>query len=64
MCCCYVYSKWRGPAGAEAARTKVIISCMGKRSGGADRDRTDDLLHAMQALFQLSYGPTLLLKTI
>ena len=25
--------------------------------GGADRDRTDDLLHAMQALFQLSYGP-------
>ncbi|MDE0767816.1 MAG: hypothetical protein OSB19_05440, partial [Opitutaceae bacterium] len=21
------------------------------------RDRTDDLLHAMQALFQLSYGP-------
>ncbi len=27
------------------------------QSGGADRDRTDDLLHAMQALFQLSYGP-------
>ena len=27
-------------------------------SGGADRDRTDDLLHAMQALFQLSYGPS------
>ena len=25
--------------------------------GGADRARTDDLLHAMQALFQLSYGP-------
>ena len=24
---------------------------------GADRDRTDDLLHAMQALSQLSYGP-------
>ncbi len=27
------------------------------RNGGARRDRTDDLLHAMQALFQLSYGP-------
>ena len=27
-------------------------------SGGANRDRTDDLLHAMQALSQLSYGPT------
>ena len=25
--------------------------------GGADRDRTDDLLNANQALFQLSYGP-------
>ena len=27
--------------------------------GGADRDRTDDLLNANQALFQLSYGPAL-----
>ena len=26
--------------------------------GGANRDRTDDLLHAMQALSQLSYSPT------
>jgi hypothetical protein len=25
---------------------------------GADRDRTDDLLHAMQALSQLSYSPS------
>ncbi len=30
---------------------------MPTEAGGADRDRTDDLLHAMQALFQLSYGP-------
>jgi hypothetical protein len=28
------------------------------QSGGARRDRTADLLHAMQALSQLSYGPT------
>jgi hypothetical protein len=27
--------------------------------GGAKRDRTADLLHAMQALSQLSYGPNL-----
>jgi hypothetical protein len=27
-------------------------------NGGAERDRTDDLLHAMQALSQLSYSPT------
>ena len=25
--------------------------------GGPNRSRTDDLLHAMQALYQLSYGP-------
>ena len=28
------------------------------KSGGARRNRTDDLLHAMQALSQLSYDPT------
>ena len=28
-----------------------------KRNGGADRDRTDDLLNAIQALSQLSYSP-------
>ena len=28
---------------------------------GADRARTDDLLHAMQALSQLSYGPVVFL---
>ena len=28
------------------------------KPGGARRDRTADLLHAMQALSQLSYGPT------
>ena len=27
--------------------------------GGAKRDRTADLLHAMQALSQLSYSPTM-----
>ena len=27
-------------------------------SGGGKRDRTADLLHAMQALSQLSYSPT------
>ena len=27
------------------------------KGGGASRDRTGDLLHAMQALSQLSYGP-------
>ena len=30
-----------------------------RRSGGARRDRTDDILLAKQALSQLSYGPNL-----
>ena len=30
---------------------------MGTGLGGAGRDRTDDLLNAIQALSQLSYGP-------
>lgn len=29
------------------------------KSGGDDRDRTDDLHNAIVALFQLSYVPTL-----
>jgi hypothetical protein len=29
-----------------------------KKFGGANRNRTDDLLNAIQALSQLSYGPT------
>ena len=34
---------------AECAITKTF--------GGADRTRTDDPLHAMQVLYQLSYNP-------
>jgi hypothetical protein len=30
-----------------------------QKLGGASRDRTGDLLHAMQALSQLSYSPKL-----
>jgi hypothetical protein len=40
-----------GPLDDGDAETEVRI-------GGARRDRTADLLHAMQALSQLSYGPT------
>lgn len=29
-------------------------------SSGADRDRTDNLIHAMDALSQLSYSPNIL----
>ncbi len=32
--------------------------------GGASRDRTGDLLHAMQALSQLSYSPNKLLNIL
>ena len=32
-------------------------SAIEKKNGGAEGDRTLDLLHAMQALSQLSYSP-------
>jgi hypothetical protein len=38
--------------------TEIFGGLSGGLSGGADRDRTDDLLNAIQALSQLSYGPT------
>ena len=62
-----------GPGGTDAAGPgarpgpRYEIPCRQWRSraapvrrggvGGADRDRTDDLLNAIQALSQLSYGP-------
>src|SRR5678816_3075638 len=37
----------------------AILSCfLSGFAGGGNRDRTGDLLHAMQALSQLSYTPT------
>ncbi len=40
-----------------AARQSSFFAELRTKTGGARRDRTDDLLHAMQALSQLSYGP-------
>ncbi len=39
-------------------KQKADISVGFSNFGGAKRDRTADLLHAMQALSQLSYSPT------
>src|ERR1700722_18741868 len=41
--------------GTQASKNRSVAD---SRAGGARRDRTADLLHAMQALSQLSYGPT------
>ena len=44
-------------AGARKKRDlPIALSCFS--IGGAERDRTDDLLRAKQALSQLSYSPT------
>jgi hypothetical protein len=50
---------WALPLAMLAALARVGGSLLGTRSalGGADRDRTGDLLLAKQALSQLSYGP-------
>ena len=46
--------------GSMKRRRKPTLKGVGfYEANGADRDRTDDLLHAMQALSQLSYGPNL-----
>src|ERR1700719_3603927 len=42
--------------GTQASKENRSIANI--KTGGARRDRTADLLHAMQALSQLSYGPT------
>ncbi len=44
-------SEEKAPSGAFQQRSFFEV-------GGADRDRTDDLLNAIQALSQLSYSPT------
>jgi hypothetical protein len=48
----------RKKSAAQSSHGKQIAGrCRDRRSGGARRDRTDDLLLAKQALSQLSYGP-------
>ncbi len=41
----------------KAAAVMQRLFLIPQISGGATRDRTADLLHAMQALSQLSYSP-------
>ena len=41
-----------GPGGTQPVRGSSVVGC-----GGGKRVRTADLLHAMQALYQLSYTP-------
>src|SRR2546430_15875502 len=47
--------------GAAVVRFRGRVDgCVLRIYGGAERDRTDDLLSAIQALSQLSYSPTML----
>ncbi len=41
----------------KATAITVAFGFLSQEFGGATRDRTADLLHAMQALSQLSYNP-------
>lgn len=55
-----------GPGGLEPPTPRLSSVCSNQLSyeppegkiGGVDRARTDDLLRARQALFQLSYDPS------
>ena len=44
-------------AGAQPQAHCLLNVNLFERNGGADRDRTDDILLAKQALSQLSYSP-------
>ena len=44
--------------GTDRPKSIITGQLLEHRTGGARRGRTADLLHAMQALYQLSYGPT------
>ena len=48
-----------GKARCDAAASQPASRFQKRIFGGARRDRTADLLNAIQALSQLSYGPTL-----
>jgi hypothetical protein len=43
---------------------RITLESTGSIFGGAKRDRTVDLLHAMQALYQLSYSPITILQAV
>ena len=47
----------RSQCSGKAAEAGDLLSTTSHQSGGARRDRTDDLLLAKQALSQLSYAP-------
>ena len=54
----------QGQSLCTGANAEIIISVIGKlhspnKNGGAERDRTDDLMLAKHALSQLSYSPEL-----
>jgi hypothetical protein len=51
------YDRWSDKINSVADVYKISVVFKEKRFGGAKRDRTADLLHAMQALSQLSYSP-------
>ena len=63
-CATYPYT-WSGKRGSNSRhlrwqRSALPLSYSRKIIGGDKRDRTVDLLHAMQALSQLSYIPNIL----
>jgi hypothetical protein len=53
--------EWQLPPGADILRARQFFRLSGISDiGGAERDRTADLLRARQALSQLSYSPSML----
>jgi hypothetical protein len=53
----YLCGIWRSRRSKESRPIPSSLEMAGQSIGGANRNRTDDLLNAIQALSQLSYGP-------
>ena len=60
---CFLFTMLDNPPALPSKRTAKLVFLQGRYwavirpSGGARRDRTDDLMLAKHALSQLSYGP-------
>jgi hypothetical protein len=54
---CRAEARGNQPVFALRASTRQPSLASRAKAGGADRDRTDDLMLAKHALSQLSYGP-------
>jgi hypothetical protein len=58
------YEQQKSPKAINYRALRSTANGSESGDGGAKRDRTVDLLHAMQALYQLSYSPITIVQAV